>query len=125
MKLEQNELHFDGPDYEAENDRARLTGQIKTIYEYMSSGRWKTLREIEDALNYPQASISAQLRHLRKPRFGGHTIEKQRRGDRKQGLFEYRLVISVGVDDGIRHECRCIFCEYYKEVEAKLNKEQQ
>lgn len=86
-----SELDFNGPDYEPENDRARLTGQIRAIYKFMNENEWKTLREIEDALGYPQASISAQLRHLRKPRFGCHVIDKRRRGDRKQGLFEYKL----------------------------------
>lgn len=39
----------------------------------------------------PAASVSAQLRHLRKPRFGGFVVEKRPRGDRERGLWEYRL----------------------------------
>lgn len=37
----------------------------------------------------PEASISAQLRHLRKHRFGGHDVQKRRRNDGAQ--WEYRL----------------------------------
>jgi len=83
---------FNGPDYEPEFDQARLTGQIKRIYNLMIDGRWRTLQEIEQATRDPQSSISAQLRHLRKKRFGSHIIEKRRRGDRTNGLFEYKLL---------------------------------
>jgi len=58
----------------------------------MASGTWRTLSEIETITGDPQASISAQLRHLRKARFGSYRIEKQRRGDETSGLFEYRLL---------------------------------
>lgn len=85
-------LEFDGPDYEPENDRKRLTGQIERVFNLMRDGKWRTLSEIEKATGDPAASISAQLRHLRKPRFGSFTVEKQRRGDRKAGLFEYRVL---------------------------------
>ena len=84
-------LRFDGPEYVEELDQARLTGQIKDIYNLMKDGQWRTLREIEDATLHPQPSISAQLRHLRKERFGSHTIVKRRRGIKSQGLFEYNL----------------------------------
>jgi len=36
------------------------------------------------------------LRHLRKDRFGSHVVEKQPRGDRSHGLFEYRLIVNEG-----------------------------
>lgn len=82
---------FNGSDYDPELDYKRLTGQIKAIYDLMIDGQFRTLREIEMATGYPQASISAQLRHLRKPRFGSLVINKQRRGERTSGLFEYKL----------------------------------
>lgn len=91
-QLTLEEARFNGPDYVPELDKARLTGQIERIYLLMSDHHWRTLTEIELLTGYPQASISAQLRHLRKPRFGGFIVEKRRRGDRKQGLFEYRLL---------------------------------
>ena len=87
----QGELRFDGSDYEPELDQSRLTGQIQKIYDLMKDGNWRTLEEIESQIDEPQSSISAQLRNLRKIRFGAHTINKQRRGDRTKGLFEYQL----------------------------------
>lgn len=82
---------FNGPDYVPEFDKARLTGQIERIYKTMIDGKWRTLEEIQAATGDPQASISAQLRHLRKERFGSHTVEKRRRGEPSHGLFEYKL----------------------------------
>ncbi len=87
----QPELRFDGPAYEPEFDQARLTGQILRIQTLMSDGQWRTLGEIEAATGDPQASVSAQLRHLRKARFGAHVVERRHRGDRAAGLWEYRL----------------------------------
>lgn len=89
-------LNFDGPAYEPQFDQARLTGQILRVWELMRDGKWRTLREIEDATGDPQSSISAQLRHLRKDRFGAHTIERQHRGERARGIWEYRLVVNKG-----------------------------
>ena len=91
----QGELDFDGSDYVPELDQARLTGQIKRVFDLMQDGGWRTLVEIESNTMDPQASISAQLRHLRKHRFGGHTVNKRRRGDPKQGLFEYQLIVKL------------------------------
>jgi hypothetical protein len=52
---------------------------------------WMTLREISDLTNYGEASISAQLRHLRKPHFGSYVIEKRRRWPVPNGPWEYRI----------------------------------
>ena len=86
---------FNGSDYIPEFDQERLTGQIKRIYSLMIDGKWRTLNEIENTTSDPQASISAQLRHLRKERFGSHIIQKQRRGKPSDGLFEYKLLIRT------------------------------
>jgi len=88
-------VHFDGPSYEAQYDQVRLMGQIKDIYEYMKNGHWRTLGEIEAATGYPQASISAQLRHLRKDKFGAHQTHKRRKGPLKSGLWEYSLEVRT------------------------------
>jgi len=87
-------LVFDGSDYVPELDDKRLTGQLLRIFDLMKDGLWRTLSEIESYTGYPQSSISAQLRHLRKERFGGHTVNKRRMGDRTNGLFEYQLITS-------------------------------
>lgn len=83
--------HFDGPSYEAKHDHARLTGQLKRIRDYMLGAGWKTLGEIEAATGDPQSSISAQLRHLRKKKFGSYVVDKRRRGKESSGLYEYHV----------------------------------
>ena len=85
---------FNGDDYVHERDAPRLTGQIQKIFDLMKDSRWRTLNDIESVTNAPAASISAQLRHLRKQRFGGHTVEKRHRGEGKNGLYEYSLKVN-------------------------------
>lgn len=38
---------------------------------------WLTLDELAKLTHYPPASISAQLRHMRKPRFGAYEVVKR------------------------------------------------
>ncbi len=44
-------------------------------------GSWLTLRELSLLTQYGEASISAQLRHLRKTKYGSYVIEKRVRRD--------------------------------------------
>ncbi len=81
--------HFNGSDYTPARDDERLRGQQLRIWELMRDGRWLTLGQIAAATADPEASISAQLRHLRKPRFGGHIVNKRYLAD---GLFEYQVL---------------------------------
>ena len=58
-------------------------------------GAWMTLRELARLTGYGEASISAQLRHLRKEQYGGFAVAKRRR-DGELGLtggpvWEYGL----------------------------------
>jgi transcriptional antiterminator len=80
--------HFNGPDYVPERDDERLTSQLLRVKNAMLSGDWKSLRQLESETGDPQSSISAQLRHLRKERFGSYIVEKRYAGN---GLFEYRI----------------------------------
>ena len=80
---------FNGDDYQSERDKERLRGQILRVYTAIKDGRWRTLRQLAETTGDPEASVSAQLRHLRKPRFGGHEIVKRYI---KNGLYEYRLI---------------------------------
>jgi len=82
---------FNGAEYLPPRDDARLTGQLQRVYDLMADGRWRTLGEIGVATGDPQPSISAQLRHLRKARFGGHQVERRYQGE---GLFAYRLTVK-------------------------------
>jgi hypothetical protein len=80
-----------GPAYEADIDGERIQKQHEKIRSFMLGSGWRTLREIEQYLHYPQASISAQLRHLRKKQFGGYIVNKQRRGT----AWEYMVIVPV------------------------------
>jgi len=81
-----------GPSFEEKHDGERINEQRARILALMLDGEWRTLTEIEARTTDPQASISAQLRHLRKDRFGAYTVERRTKGDRKNGLYEYRLL---------------------------------
>lgn len=56
----------------------------------MLDGFWRTLSEIARELGYPEASVSAQLRHLRKPEFGSYLVDKRRR-KAQSSVWEYRV----------------------------------
>ena len=88
-------LRFNGPAYAAKHDQKRLTGQILRIFSLMQDARWRTLAEIEESTGDPPASVSAQLRHLRKERFGSHAVDKRPRGNRASGLWEYRVRVAM------------------------------
>ena len=79
---------FEGSHYQDKRDRKRLTGQIGRVYRLMDDGHWRTLDEIVCGTGDPHASVSAQLRNLRKEKFGGHIVDTQYIDN---GLYEYRL----------------------------------
>lgn len=83
---------FDGANYQPERDDVRLTAQLGRVWEAMQGGGWHTLRQIAATTGDPEASISAQLRHLRKDRFGGHTVARNYVGN---GLYAYRLIPNL------------------------------
>ena len=92
---------FDGSDYKPKHDKNRLKGQILRVFNAVKFGDWFTLDELHHITNDPHASISAQLRHLRKEKFGSYNIEKRPRGDRSTGLWEYRLWGSCPIKEKI------------------------
>lgn len=79
---------FDGADYDPARDQVRLTAQQQRLLDLMIDGQWRTLRQIEAATGIPQASASAQLRHLRRPKFGAYTVDREHLGG---GLYQYRV----------------------------------
>ena len=86
---------FGGVTYDEELDGKRLGKQLDTVRaRLLDIGDWLTLAEMEAvfAYQYPQASISARLRDLRKPKFGGFVVERRRRHEAERGIFEYRVV---------------------------------
>jgi hypothetical protein len=83
---------FEGHTYVDAIDGVRLGAQLRTVLFVMSDGAWRTLEEIREVTDYPEASISARLRDIRKPRFARtHTMDSRRRAGSSRGLWEYRV----------------------------------
>jgi hypothetical protein len=78
----------DGSTYSHPRDGARLAAQHHRVLAALRNGQWWTLRALHERTGDPEASISARLRDLRKPRFGSHVIEREYV---ERGLFRYRL----------------------------------
>jgi hypothetical protein len=89
-------------------DRETMRTQLETVRDIMLSAAdcdaWLTLTEISRMTRYGEASISAQLRHLRKPEFGGFCVEKRRRDGEctefnasisAPGKWEYRIASAA------------------------------
>jgi hypothetical protein len=60
---------------------------------------WLTLEELAKKTQFPEPSISAQLRHLRKEERGAFVVEKRRRASEealrtnsRERVWEYRVV---------------------------------
>ena len=85
-------VRFDGADYKPQRDDVRLSGQLLRIFNLMRDARWRTLEDIAKATGDPQPSISSQLRHLRKKKFGAHTVNRRHLGE---GLYEYQLAVKA------------------------------
>ena len=64
-------------------DVLRIAAQYET---------WVTLAELAEKTKFPPASISAQLRHLRKEKYGAWNVERRRREWATEDLvWEYWL----------------------------------
>lgn len=85
---------FDGKTFDPAVDFMRLNTQLARVWRLMKANHWMTLDQIRRYCGGSEAGISARLRDLRKARFGGHTIERRRRGNPKDGLWEYRLLAA-------------------------------
>jgi hypothetical protein len=84
---------FDGENYEYKHDHGRLRKHLEKIFSFMLDGTWRTLDEISSVTGCDPKSVGSRVRDLRKEKFGGHTVERQRRGDPKLGIYEYRLTV--------------------------------
>jgi DNA-binding transcriptional regulator GbsR (MarR family) len=80
------EHDFDGATYDPDRDRKPLNRQYQAVETLMADRQWRTLAEIAEATGYPQASVSARLRDMRKQRFGGQVVVRRPRAGR---LYEY------------------------------------
>ena len=70
----------------------RLARQLEAVRSLMQDCVPRTLGEIEAATGYPQASISARLRDLRRKEHGEHIVERRHI---KNGLWSYRVAGRV------------------------------
>jgi hypothetical protein len=68
-----------------EYNARRLRSQREVIRDVMLAAAdcdtWLTLAELRALTHYGEASISAQLRHLRKPELGAYDVAKRRRDE--------------------------------------------
>ena len=97
-----------------EYNARRLRSQREVIRDVMLAATdcvtWLTLGELRALTRYGEASISAQLRHLRKLENGGYDVSKQRREDavpagasadgRGDCLWEYRILRILRLGQG-------------------------
>jgi hypothetical protein len=88
---------FAGPAYDPDRDNKRLSNQIERVWSVMIDGKWHRTQEVADRTNDPAPSVLAQFGHLRKRRFGGHTVERRHVS---HGLYEYRLIPNGPLLDG-------------------------
>jgi len=80
---------FDGETFNKDRDGKRLNKQQRAVTEVMLDGKWRTLKHIAMTIGAPEASVSARLRDLRKPRNGGYIVERRYI---TKGLYEYRVL---------------------------------
>lgn len=85
------EPEFDGKTYEPARDRVRLSGSLLRIFQAMRDGDWWTLPELARVGRCSVAAASARVRDLRKPKFGGHEVERRYEGE---GVWKYRLEVE-------------------------------
>lgn len=91
---------FDGATFDPQLDQDRLSKQLGRVFELMRDGEWRTLDQVQAFAGGREAAVSARLRDLRKPRFGGYCVERRRVG--VGGNWEYRVLVaatSAGVAD--------------------------
>jgi len=89
---------FGGATYDPARDKGRLNKQLCGVLDVMCDGEWRTLRQISDATGYPEASISARLRDVRKEwgdasmEWGDASMQSENLGE---GLWRYRVLVRV------------------------------
>ena len=81
---------FGGDTFSERLDGDRLRRQLYAVRKVMFDNRWRTLKQLSDEVGAPEASVSARLRDLRKKKFGGYIVERQRIPN-GNGLHIYRV----------------------------------
>ncbi len=83
-------IAHDGETYDPKADAAPLNKQQQAVFALMRDGMFRTLADIAAGTGHPEASVSARLRDLRKPKWGGHEVVRRRRGGSR--TWEYALI---------------------------------
>ena len=81
---------FKGVTYEPQHDFLRLDTQLRRVRDVLLDCEWHTLSELQRRCGGSEAGVSARIRDLRHPEFGGYIIERRRAGPGR-GLYEYRM----------------------------------
>lgn len=68
--------------------KPRIPHQLIAVRNLMEDGQWRTLSQISIRTGYPEASVSARLRDLRKAPHN-RTVERRLK---EPGLYQYRMV---------------------------------
>lgn len=86
---------FPGPSYVQELDQIRLSRLQFAVFQLMRDCQWRTHSEMKAAIGFgSETGIAAMLRGLRHKENGKHFIDKRRRGNPEDGLFEYQLIVN-------------------------------
>jgi len=86
----------------AEDGSDRMPTQLDVVRQVMllaaQYDSWMTLEELARKTHFPEPSISAQLRHLRKQQHGAFTVSKRRRAsdealrsNTRERVWEYQV----------------------------------
>ena len=69
-------------------DLPRIASLLSRVRALMLDVRWRTLASIRAQCGGSECSVSARLRDLRRPEYGGFTVEHERRSN---GTWFYRV----------------------------------
>ena len=84
-------------------DGKRILSQRDRVLDFMLDLKWHTLYEIEKALGYPSASVSARLRDFRKQQYGGYTVDRRRRKE-GGGTWEYLVYYPQPLPEPVQEQ---------------------
>lgn len=87
-------IHHKGATFDVMLDMERLGDQQRRVHELMLDGNWRTLRQIANETDDPEASISARLRAYRSNDYLASLfiMESERMpGEERRGVWRYRL----------------------------------
>lgn len=87
-------IHFHGQTISIPFDLERLNAQMQRVHALMADEQWRTLREISNATDDPEASVSARLRDYRSNEYLAQffVMHSERvPGSERRGYWRYRV----------------------------------